>query len=129
MNITADNLAAMYLKMREAIQNKEEEIKEIKEEQETVTAKLLALCEEQNTDGLTTPSGTISRRVLSKFWTSDWEKMYEFIKEHDATHILEKRIHNGNMKEFLAENPDLCPNGLQSDRKYVISVRKPRAKS
>jgi len=65
MNITADNLAAMYLKMREAIQNKEEEIKEIKEEQETVTAKLLALCEEQNTDGLTTPSGTISRRVLS----------------------------------------------------------------
>ena len=129
MNITADNLAAMYLKMREAIQNKEEEIKEIKEEQETVTAKLLALCEEQNTDGLTTPSGTISRRVLSKFWTSDWEKMYEFIKEHDATHILEKRIHNGNMKEFLAENPDLCPNGLQSDRKYVISVGKPRAKS
>jgi len=55
--------------------------------------------------------------------------MYEFIKEHDATHILEKRIHNDNMKEFLAENPDLCPNGLQSDRKYVISVRKPRAKS
>tara|TARA_R110000796_G_scaffold24808_2_gene70431 strand:- start:13346 stop:13735 length:390 start_codon:yes stop_codon:yes gene_type:complete len=129
MTITADNLAAMYLKMREAIQNKEEEIKEIKGEQEIVTAQLLALCEEQNTDGLTTPSGTISRRVLSRFWTSDWEKMYEFIKEHDATHILEKRIHNGNMTEFLVENPDLCPSGLQSDRRYAISVRKPRAKS
>ena len=43
MTITADNLAAMYLKMREAIQNKEEEIKEIKGEQEIVTAQLLAL--------------------------------------------------------------------------------------
>tara|TARA_R110000796_G_C14497914_1_gene428561 strand:+ start:211 stop:600 length:390 start_codon:yes stop_codon:yes gene_type:complete len=129
MNITADSLAAMYLKMREAIQDKEEEIKTIKEEQEVVSAQLLELCEQQNTDGLTTPSGTISRRVLSKFWTSDWEQMYEFIKEHNATHLLEKRIHNGNMKEFLAENPDLCPTGLQSDRKYAISVRKPRAKS
>ena len=129
MNITADSLAAMYLKMREAIQDKEEEIKTIKEEQEVVSAQLLELCEQQNTDGLTTPSGTISRRVLSKFWTSDWEQMYEFIKEHNATHLLEKRIHNGNMKEFLAENPDLCPTGLQSDRRYAISVRKPRAKS
>tara|TARA_R100001244_G_scaffold129839_1_gene101566 strand:+ start:721 stop:1110 length:390 start_codon:yes stop_codon:yes gene_type:complete len=129
MNITADSLAAMYLKMRKAIQDKEEEIKLIKEEQEVVSEQLLELCDKQNTDGLTTPSGTISRRVLSKFWTSDWEQMYEFIKEHNATHLLEKRIHNGNMKEFLAENPDLCPTGLQSDRRYAISVRKPRAKS
>ena len=129
MNITADSLAAMYLKMRTAIQDKEAEIKIIKEEQEIISEQLLDLCDKQNTDGLTTPSGTISRRVLSKFWTSDWEQMYEFIKKHNATHLLEKRIHNGNMKEFLAENPDLCPTGLQSDRKYAISVRKPRAKS
>ena len=129
MNITADNLAYMYLKMRTAIQDKEAEIKIIKEEQEVISEQLLELCDKQNTDGLTTPSGTISRRVLSKFWTSDWEQMYEFIKEHNATHLLEKRIHNGNMKEFLAENPDLCPIGLQAERKYAISVRKPRAKS
>jgi hypothetical protein len=129
MNITADSLAYMYLKMRTAIQDKEAEIKIIKEEQEVISEQLLELCDKQNTDGLTTPSGTISRRVLSKFWTSDWEQMYEFIKEHNATHLLEKRIHNGNMKEFLAENPDLCPIGLQAERKYAISVRKPRAKS
>jgi len=129
MNITADSLAYMYLKMRTAIQDKEAEIKIIKEEQEVISEQLLELCDKQNTDGLTTPSGTISRRVLSKFWTSDWEQMYEFIKEHNATHLLEKRIHNGNMKEFLAENPDLCPIGLQAERKYAISVRKPRAKN
>tara|TARA_R110002020_G_scaffold262493_3_gene476960 strand:- start:11783 stop:12172 length:390 start_codon:yes stop_codon:yes gene_type:complete len=129
MNITADKLAAIYLKMRQAIQDKEDEVKKIKAEQEVITEHLLELCDKQNTDGLTTPSGTISRRVLSKFWTSDWERMYEFIKEHNATHLLEKRIHNGNMKEFLAENPDLCPTGLQSNRSYSISVRKPKAKS
>ena len=129
MNITADSLASMYLKMRTAIQDKQAEIKIIKEEQEVITEQLLELCDKQNTDGLTTPSGTITRRVLSKFWASDWEQMYEFIQEHKATHLLEKKIHTGNMTEFLAENPDLCPTGLQSDRKYAISVRKPRAKS
>jgi hypothetical protein len=32
------------------------------------------------------------------------------------------------MKEFLTENPDECPQGLQSNKKYIISVRKPTTK-
>jgi hypothetical protein len=54
--------------------------------------------------------------------------MYKFIAENDAYHLLEKRIHNTNMKEFLEENPDALPIGLQSDRKYAVSVRKPTKK-
>ena len=37
-------------------------------------------------------------------------------------------IHNGNMKQFLEENPDMLPIGLQADRKFVIQVRKPTSK-
>jgi hypothetical protein len=55
--------------------------------------------------------------------------MYEFIRENDAYHLLEKRIHNGNMREFLNDNPDSLPIGLQSNTKYVISVRKPTGQS
>ena len=54
--------------------------------------------------------------------------MYVFIKEHDAPQLLEKRIHNGNMKEFLADNPDVVPEGLQAKTRYTISVRKPTKK-
>jgi hypothetical protein len=54
--------------------------------------------------------------------------MYEFIRENDAMHLLEQRIHNGNMKQFLSENPDELPVGLQADSKYVVRVRKPTAK-
>jgi hypothetical protein len=54
--------------------------------------------------------------------------MYAFIEEHSAPHLLEKRIHNGNMKEFLADNPDVTPEGLQAKNRYAISVRKPTKK-
>jgi hypothetical protein len=70
----------------------------------------------------------VSRRVQTRYWTTDWERMYQFIAEHDAPFVLEKRIHNGNMKQFMEENPDVLPIGLQIDNKYVIQVRKPTEK-
>jgi len=128
MKNTADKLAAIYIKMREAVKEKEEEIKIIKTQQERINQELLDLCEEQNLDSLKTPTGTVTRRVQTNFWTSDWEEMHKFIKENDAFHLLEKRIHNTSMKEFLADNPDQMPVGLQTNRKYILSVRKPTKK-
>ena len=128
MKDSADKLTKIYIKMRNAIKEKEDEIKTIKKQQETVVEKLLALCEEQALDSLRTSSGTVSRRVQSHYWTSDWERMYDFLKEHDAFHLLEKRISGLAMKQFLEDNPDLMPAGLQVNRKYIVSVLKPRKK-
>ena len=128
MKNTADKLAAIYIKMREAVKEKEEEIKIIKTQQERINQELLDLCEEQNLDSLKTPTGTVTRRVQTNFWTSDWEEMHKFIKENDAFQLLEKRIHNTSMKEFLEDNPDQMPAGLQTNRKYILSVRKPTKK-
>jgi hypothetical protein len=128
MKDSADKLTKIYIKMRTAVSEKEDEIRKIKKQQETVVAKLLALCEEQDLDSLRTSSGTVSRKVQTHFWTSDWERMHGFIKEHDAFHLLEKRISTLAMKQFLEDNPDLMPVGLQATRKYVVSVLKPRKK-
>lgn len=126
--ITADKMASDYMKLRHTIKEKEDEIKKLKEIQTKISDKMLELCSEQNVDSLKTQEGTISRRVLSNYWTSDWESFYKFINEHEALHLLEKRIHNSNMKEFLVDNPDVLPQGLQANTKYVISVRKPSKK-
>lgn len=126
--ITADKLVSAYIGLRNAIQQKEDEITELKKKQEDVSQELLTICNEQNIDSLRTPYGTASRSVRTHYWTDDWYEMYQFIKAHDAHHLLEKRIHNGNMKDFLQENPNTLPPGLQADRKYVISVRKPTNK-
>ena len=131
-DMKADELVLAYRKIRDTIKQKEdahnEEIAGLKTQQDTLSAALLELCNEQNMDSIRTAAGTVTRTTLTRYWTNDWGSMYEFIRENDAMHLLEQRIHNGNMKQFLSENPDDLPVGLQADSKYVVRVRKPTAK-
>ena len=131
-DISINDLVAAYRRIRAAISEAEEaheaKIKGLKEKMELVSTELLNFCNEQNLDSLRTPEGTVSRRVQTRYWSTDWEEMYKFIEEHNVPFVLEKRIHNGNMKQFLEENPDVLPIGLQVDNKYVIQVRKPTEK-
>jgi hypothetical protein len=90
--------------------------------------KLLEICNEEGVDSLRTSAGTVSRRVSSRYWTSDWDSMYRFMQENDAPFLLEQRIHSSNMRQFLEDNPDKFPAGLQNERKYAVQVRKPTAK-
>lgn len=130
--LSLDDLVGIYLKIRNAIEAKEEqhkaEIQELKDQFEVVGNKLLDICNEQSVDSIRTPSGTVSRRVSSRYWTSDWDSMYQFIMENEAPFLMEQRIHNSNMREFLESNPDKFPAGLQNERKYAVQVRKPTAK-
>lgn len=130
--VSVEEMVLAYRKIRDAIHEKEEghktEIAALKDQLDTIAGELLGICNNLEVDSLRTEAGTVSRRVNTRFWTSDWGAMYEFIKEHDAPFLLEQRIHNGNMKQFLDDNPEVLPAGLQADRKFVIHVRKPTAK-
>lgn len=127
-----DELVRVYRKIRDTIEEKEDafkaEISGLKEQLEAVGNALLETCNRQNADSIKTQHGTITRGVRERYWTTDWGSLYDFIKENDAPFLLEQRIHNGNMKQFLEENPEAFPAGLQCDRKYAITVRKPTAK-
>ena len=131
-DLTADKLVAVYRRIRGAIDERESqhkaEVTALREQLDAVTSKLLDICNSQNLESLRTPAGTVTRRTVTRYWTSDWGSMYNFIKEHDATHLLEQRIHNGNMKQFLEENPETLPIGLNADTKYAITGRKPTNK-
>jgi hypothetical protein len=126
--IPADKLAEIYIKIRD----KRAEIKEkfeaedasLKEQQDLLAEEMLEVCYENNADSIKTPAGTIIRKVDTRYWTTDWDSMYQFIQEHDAYPLLEKRIHQTNLKQFLDENPELLPAGLQADRKYTVVVRR-----
>ena len=127
-----EEVVSRYLETRTAIEEMEtrhdEEIADLKTAFRELADELLLACNDQNVDGMRTAAGTVSRRISSRYWTSDWESMYKFIKDKDVPYLLEQRLHNGNMKQFLQENPDEMPPGLQADNKYVIQVRKPTAK-
>lgn len=128
MAINAEQLVTIYVKMRDARQKLQREFDEqdgkIKEQQDAVTQALLELCKETGAEGLRTPAGSVFRTVKTRYWTSDWGSMKQFIKDNDAFELLEQRVHQTNMKNFLEENPDLMPPGMNIDSKYSVTVRR-----
>jgi hypothetical protein len=124
----ADKLADIYIKIRdkrdELKRNFEEEYAKLGTQLDVLSSEMLELCKENNADSIKTPAGTIMRRVETRFWTNDWDSFYSFVEDEEAFGLFEKRIHQGNMKQFLEENPDKMPKGLMSDSKYKITVRR-----
>jgi hypothetical protein len=124
-------LTATYLKIRDKRAENKREFenvdKDLEEQQQLLANEMLDVCKEVNADSIKTPHGTIIRSIKSKYWTSDWDSMYQFIEETGAYGLLEKRLHQTNLKDFLVENPDLFPMGLNVENEYTVVVR--RAKS
>jgi hypothetical protein len=102
----------------------EAEEKALKEQMTKVKSALLEYCKEQNVESVRTGEGLFYRGVTTRYWTSDWESMGKFVVEHNVPELLEKRLHQGNTKQFLEANPDLLPPGLNVDSEYTITVRK-----
>lgn len=131
-SVSIEEMVEAYRNVRDAIAKRKEafeaQMEKLEKSLEVISSSILEFCNEHNLDSVKTPMGTVSRRVQSRYWTNDWESMYNFVVAQNIPFVLEKRIHNGNMQQFLDENPDLMPMGLQLDRKFVIQVRKPNKK-
>ena len=122
-DINAERLAKIYTKIRAKRLELEKEVNALQEQQDLVAEEIVKLCKEQGVQTMRTEYGTISLRKSRRYWTNDWQSLYEFIKEHDALSLLHQRIHTANMDQFLGENPDLHPPGLNADTTQTIAIR------
>lgn len=124
MDMNVEQLARVYLKIRDKRRELEKEAETLKEQQNAVGEQLLEICKEQGAQSIRTEYGTVQRRSSKTFWTSDWESFTKFIREHDAFSLLQQRIHNVNMTQFLEEHPELVPPGLNADTTQTIVITK-----
>jgi hypothetical protein len=124
MEISVDRLVRAYIKIRDARSELTKQIDELEEKQKVIQDKLLEICKDTGTESLRTEFGTVTKRITKRYWTSDWESFYKFMKENDAMQLLEQRVSRGNMESFLEENPDLHPPGLNVDANYAVTVRR-----
>jgi len=126
--VKADRLASAYIKMRdkrkELLAEFEAEDSRIETQMDMVAEELLKLCKDIGADSIKTQAGTVFRSVRTRYETTDWESMYNFILEHDIPQVLERRISTTNMKQFLDENPTLMPVGMNINNKYTVTVRR-----
>jgi hypothetical protein len=126
--VSMDRLAKIYIKMRDAkdtlTSKYKAEYADIEEQMAVLESEMLEICKNMNADSIRTKAGTIIRSVKSRYWTNDWDSMYDFIEETGAYGLLEKRLHQTNMKDFLLENPDVLPKGLNVENQYTVVVRR-----
>lgn len=128
MDISVDKLVSTFIRMRDerdrVKRDMEKQIEDIETEMKVISSELLNICKETGADSFRTPFGTAYRTLKERYWTNDWESFHKFMRENEALELLERRIHQTNMKQFLEENPDLHPAGLQRDREYQITIRR-----
>ena len=127
MSFDADKLVTAYIAMRD----KRSELKKQFEAEDDVLRDgldkiehaILEHCKENNIESLKTTNGTAYKRVSERYWATDWDAFNQYVKEHDILEVYEKRIAQGNMKQFLEDNPGATPP-INVDRKFTISVRR-----
>ena len=126
--VTPDRLAKTYLRIRAersmlSAKYKEEDGNLIRQ-LDVVKQAMLDHCEDYNVESVRTSEGLFFRSTKKKYWVSEWDAMHRLIVEENAPQLLDKRINQANMREFLEENPDLKPEGLEIEEEVTISVRK-----
>jgi hypothetical protein len=126
-----ERLAKIYIKIRNTIQavNKEYEgkIEELKAQQDIVSNAMKDQMMAQGMKTARTDNGTIILGQKQRFYTQDWASFKQFVVEHDALDLFERRISQSNMQQFLEANPALVPPGLNAETEFTVSVRKPTA--
>ena len=127
-NVSLDTLCKIYMKMRTKISELNAEIAKIDEQKEQVSIAMRDQLKALGIQSVRTDHGTVTMLKKTVYYTQDWDSFKNFVLENQAVDLLERRIAQKNMTQFLEENPGLVPPGLNADQKFDVSVRKPTAK-
>lgn len=127
--IPLDKLARVYrkiyMRVQELTQQYESELEELKAKQDEIKNAMKDQMMALGTNSVKTAGGTITLSQKTRYYTDDWDSFKNFVVEHDALDLFEKRIAQKNMAMFLEENPGVVPAGLSSISEVAVTVRKP----
>jgi hypothetical protein len=124
--ITLDRLVTVERKITAALEEKQKELDDLEAQREEVRATILAIMNERNEESVRTANGTVTRSVSTRYWATDWSAFHQYVLDHGALDLIERRVAQRNMKEWIEAHPNDFPPSLNIDRKYTITIRKPR---
>lgn len=103
---------------------------ELKNDLAAIEQVLLAECNKIDANSINTPVGSVIRGVKDTYMCTDWDNFKQFVVQNQLIDVLQQRIHQGNLKEYLSQHEsDGLPPGLNVSREHTITVRKPTKRS
>lgn len=128
-NIPLDKLVKIYRKIKMEIdtltQEYDTKIEVLKSQQDEIKFEIKDQMKALGVTSVKSPFGTVSMMLKTRYNTNDWSSFKDFILEHSAVDLLEKRVAQTNMAQFLEENPGVVPPGLNSVTEFEIRITKP----
>lgn len=127
--VNVEELVSAYIAIRAErdvlLKQYEERDTVLKEDMKQIEVAMLDVCNTLNANSINTSHGTVMRKLNERFICSDWDNFKQFVLEHEAVDLFEKRIHQGNFREFMQNHQgDGLPPGVNVMREFGISVRK-----
>ena len=132
MKINVEELVQTYLTIRTQremiLKEYESKDSELKQELALLEQAMLEACSNVNADSIRTQHGTVIKKLNERFFCSDWDNFKDFVLEHGAVDLFERRIHQGNFKQFMADHEgEGLPPGVNVMREFGVTVRKATA--
>lgn len=127
-DLTIDKLVAIHRKMDAKLSEMQAEIDAVEAQRTEVRATILDMMKNLGLETARTEHGTVTKTIKERFWSSDWPALHQYIIDNGAVGLLQQRIHETNMREWIAAHPNDFPPSLNIDREYAITIRKPTTK-
>lgn len=127
--VPLDKLARVYRKIyaktQALTQEYESQLEVLEAKKELIKNAMKDQMRALGLESVRTEEGTILLSKKTRYYTDDWDSFKQFVVEHDALDLFEKRISQKNMAMFLEDNPGEVPAGLNSMSEVSVTVRKP----
>lgn len=123
-----DRLVGAYINIRDDL-NKlraefQEKEKEHKSAMKRVEAEILKLCHEQGVESFKTAHGTAFKKKKDFIKVENWDAALDYILTNDLKHMLTKSVQKTAAKEFMEENNNQLPPGLEYGAITEIGIRR-----
>lgn len=123
-----DEIAKAYVALRQARRQLkaqyEAEDAKYKQGLEKLESIMLDHLNNSGAESVRTEHGTFYKQEVMTPSASDWQLVYDWIKENEAWDLLERRLKVGFVKEFQEAHDGALPPGVSTYRQYVVRVRK-----
>lgn len=128
MTITVDSVIATYMKLRSQKESIEAETKDrvsgIKAKMEKLEAWIKEQADAQGVTSFKTRHGTAFLTTSDYANVADWDCVLDFIREHEAYDMLEKRISKVAVRGYIDQNKTVPP-GVNYGTRLDVNIRKP----
>lgn len=132
MTVNVDDVIATYMKLRDQKAAIEGEVKDkvstIKTKMEKLEAWIKEKADAEGVTSFKTKHGTAFLTTTDYANVADWDAVLNFIQEHSAYDMLEKRVSKTAVRGYI-EQEKAVPPGINYGTKLEVNVRKPAAGS